>query len=84
MDKRVDKAVRTRRLNAEREYKNEEYSGNSSSSGGSGSEYENTPSPPPESHTFDFGALDASGGLGALEDSKPQDIDHTSSTEPFR
>jgi regulatory protein SWI5 len=79
MDKRVDKAARTRRMNAERDYKNEDCSGNSSSSGGSGSDSESSPSPPPEAQTFDFGALDAS---GAMEPSKSHD--HASDTQPFR
>ncbi|KAE9991565.1 hypothetical protein EG327_011467 [Venturia inaequalis] len=79
LEKRVDKATRTRRMNATREYKLDEYS----SSAGSGSESENSPSPQPETQTFDFGALDASGGLGGLEDSKPKDSDQTGSTEPF-
>lgn len=83
LEKRVDKAVRTRRMNAAREYKLDEYSG-SSSGGGSGSDSENSPSPQPETQTFDFGPLDASDGLGTLEESKPQDLDQTGSTEPFR
>lgn len=70
-------------MNAAREYKLDEYSGNSSSAG-SGSDSENSPSPQPETQTFDFGALDAPGGLSELEESKLQDSDQTGNTEPFR
>ncbi|TID21967.1 hypothetical protein E6O75_ATG10760 [Venturia nashicola] len=82
LEKRVDKAARTRRMNAGREDKVDEYSGNSSNAG-SGSESENSPSPQPETQNFDFGALDASGGLSALDDSKPQDSDQAENTQPF-
>ncbi|QDS71727.1 hypothetical protein FKW77_008702 [Venturia effusa] len=82
LEKRVDKAVRTRRMNAARGCKMDDYSGHSSS-GGSGSDSENSPSPQPETETLDFGTLETSGGLGSLENSQPQNSDQNESTEPF-
>ncbi|KIW05465.1 hypothetical protein, variant 2 [Verruconis gallopava] len=84
MDDRVDKANRTRKLNAARQH--HEYSSGGSSYGGSGSEAENSPSPEPAAANaeFDFASLDTAKLVNFGEDDSKPSVDSLSkNTEPF-
>jgi hypothetical protein len=89
MDDRVDKANRTRQLNAAKKHEQHDYhsSSGASSYGGSGSEAENSPSPEPAQAgaDFDFASLDTAKLVDfGDEESKPNVETSNENTEPFR
>lgn len=86
MDDRLDKANRTRRMNANRDAQDYSSSG-ASSYGGSGSEAENSPSPEPANAEaeFDFSSLDTSKLVDfGQEETKPTVDNLNDNSEPFR
>lgn len=86
VDDRVEKANRTRMLNAAR--RQQDYNSSGSSYGGSGSEEDNSPSPEPTSAgaEFDFASLDTARlvDFGEEEELKPKVENQNENTEPFR